>query len=67
VVVTNVDPASAAGAAGIQTGDLIQEVNRQPVTSVDGFEHAMQSASGQPVLLLVERSGETSFLVVPAQ
>ncbi len=67
VVVTNVDPASAASEAGILQGDVIQEVNRQPVTGVAGFNRAMQSAGDQPVLLLINRNGTTSFLVVPAR
>ena len=61
VAVTNVDPASAASEAGIQQGDVIQEVNRQPVTGVAGFDRVMQSASGQPVMLLINRNGMTSF------
>ena len=35
VVVTSVDPASAAAAAGINRGDLIQEINHKPVQAVD--------------------------------
>lgn len=67
VVVTNVDPASAASEAGILQGDVIQEVNRQPVTGVAGFDRVMQSASAQPVLLLINRNGMTSFVVVAPQ
>jgi len=67
VVVTNIDPASPAAEAGLQQGDVIQAVNRQPVTSVAAFGRAMQSAANQPVLLLIDRNGDTSFLVVPAQ
>ena len=67
VVVNNIDPASAASEAGILQGDVIQEVNRQPVTGVPEFDRAMQSAGGQPVLLLINRNGMTSFVVVPAQ
>ena len=66
-VVTNVDPASAASEAGILQGDVIQEVNRQPVTGVAGFDRVMQSASAQPVLLLINRNGMTSFVVVAPQ
>ena len=33
----NIDPASAASEAGILQGDVIQEVNRQPVTGVAGI------------------------------
>jgi serine protease Do len=64
VVVTNVDPASAASEAGIEQGDVIQQVNHQVVTNVAGFDQAMQTAGGQPVLLLLNRNGATSFVVV---
>ena len=64
VVVANVDPASAASEAGLQQGDVIQQVNRQPVTSVAEFDKAMRSAGNQPVLLLVNRNGATTFMVV---
>ncbi len=64
VVVTNVDPASSAASAGLQQGDVIQEVNRQAVTGVSGFDRAMRGAGDQPVLLLVDRNGTTSFVVV---
>ena len=67
VVVKNIDPASAAAEAGILQGDVIQEVNRQPVTGIAGFDRAMQSGGNQPVLLLINRNGMTSFVVVPAQ
>lgn len=67
VVVTNVDPASPAAEVGLQQGDVIQEANRQPVTGVAGFGRAVQSAGDQPVLLLINRNGVTSFVVVPPQ
>lgn len=66
VVVTSVDPASAASDAGVRRGDVVQQVNRQPVTDVAGFERAIQSAGDKPVLLLIDRNGLTSFLVVNA-
>jgi serine protease Do len=34
VVVTDVSPDSPAGDAGLRRGDVIEEVNRQPVDSV---------------------------------
>jgi serine protease Do len=67
VVVSGIDPASPAAEAGLQEGDVIQEVNHQPVTGVDGFNRAMQSAGNQPVVLLVDRNGTTSFVVVQPQ
>ena len=66
VVVTSVDPASAAAAAGINRGDLIQEINHKPVTSAAQYKQLMSSAGTQPILLLINRGGITSFVVVEA-
>jgi serine protease Do len=64
VVVTSVDPGSAAAAAGLQRGDVIEQVNRQPVGSAREYERAVNQAGKQPVVLLVNRGGTTSFIVV---
>ncbi len=67
VVVTNVDPDSAAASAGIQQGDVIQEVNHKPVNNVDEFERAVAGMADQPVLLLVNHGGTTMFVVIQPQ
>ena len=67
VVVTQVDPNSAAAAAGIQQGDVIQEVNHKPVHNQDEFQQAISGLANQPVLLLVNRGGTTHFVVVQPQ
>jgi serine protease Do len=65
VVVATVDPSSHAADAGIRAGDVIQQVNRQPVNTVQDFEHAMASAKkDDPTLLLVNREGNTLFVAV---
>ncbi len=64
VVVTGVERGSAAEEAGIERGDVIQEVNRKPVTNVGDFQSLVQQAAAQPVLLLINRQGKTSYLVV---
>jgi S1-C subfamily serine protease len=45
----------------LRTGDVIQEVNHQPVKTVAQFEEAMRKAGSNP-LLLVNRKGSTLFL-----
>jgi len=66
--VTRVEPGSPAAKAGIARGDVIQEVNRQPVSNVDEFKEASEKESGEEgVLLLVRRGEESLFLVVPTQ
>lgn len=64
VLVTQVDPSSAAAAAGIQHGDVIQEVDRKPVHNVREFQQALSGTGNQPVLLLLNRNGTTLFVVV---
>ncbi len=63
VVVTDVDPASQAASAGLKEGDVIQQVNRQPVTSASDFTRAVRKSSGAS-LLLVNRGGNEMFLAV---
>jgi serine protease Do len=67
VVVTAVDPSSAAAAAGVQSGDVIQEVSRKPVHNLDQYRQALAGTENQPVLLLVNRGGITHFVVVQPQ
>ncbi len=61
VVISAVKPGSPAAAAGLRRGDVIEEVGRRPVTSVRQFESAVKS-SGDVVLLLVNRGGQTLFV-----
>jgi serine protease Do len=63
VVVTNVDPASQAAASGLKEGDVIQQVNRKPVTNSDEFASALHNGNGES-LLLVNRGGSKLFLAV---
>ena len=67
VVVTEVDPSSTADEAGIQRGDVIQEVNRKPVHDVAQFRQALSAGSNQSVLLLINRGGTTHYVVVQPQ
>jgi serine protease Do len=65
VVVSNIDPSSHAADAGLQQGDVIQQVNHQPVTDVQQFQHALATASkDRPTLLLIDRGGNTLFVAV---
>jgi serine protease Do len=63
VAVTDIKPSSPAADSGLRQGDVIQEVNHQPVKNVQDFERAM-SKSGNNALLLVNRQGTTMFLAV---
>lgn len=64
LVVMDVDQAGVAAEAGISRGDILLEVNRQPASSVEVVESALQAAGSRPLLLLVSRKGTTTFLTV---
>lgn len=67
VVVTDVTPGSPAEEGRLQRNDVIQEVNRKPIATVDQFQRAIQAAGNQPVLLLINRGGDHLYTVVPAR
>jgi serine protease Do len=68
VVVTAVEAASAADEAGIRRGDIIVEVDRKAVRSVDDYKKAVAGArKGRGVLFLVRRGESTLFLALKPQ
>jgi serine protease Do len=65
VVVTRVEPGSAAADAGIQTGDVIREVNRKPIKDVEEFSQKVEKAKGPDnILFLVQRGQNNLFAAV---
>jgi serine protease Do len=62
LLVQNVDPEGRAAAAGIRPGDVIVEANRTPVATVEELRAAIASAANRPILLLVNRDGQHSYV-----
>ena len=61
VVVSDIDPSSPLADSGLRRGDVIQEVNHQPVRNVSELNAAIRKG-GKGVLLLVNRQGSTLFI-----
>src|SRR5712671_609499 len=61
VVVTDISPSSPEAESGLRRGDVIQEVNHQPVKNVSELNEAVRK-SGKNPLLLVNRQGSTLFI-----
>jgi len=61
VVVTDVVPGSPADEANLQSGDLIKEVNRGQVRSVNDFEKAVKGLKSGDVAALLVRRGPAVF------
>jgi Do/DeqQ family serine protease len=66
LLVTRVDQASNAASGGIRQGDLIQEVNGQPVKTFAEFNAAVQQSGAKPALLLVKRRDQMIYLTLRA-
>jgi serine protease Do len=63
-LVSSVDEDSNSAEAGLRQGDVIQEIDRQPVTSADDAVELSKKAKGDRVLLRVWREGGSSYIVV---
>jgi serine protease Do len=64
VVVTDVDPSSAAAEAGLKPGDVIQEINRKPVKTAQEAVQLTEKATDKTTLLRIWRDGGSRFVVV---
>jgi serine protease Do len=63
VVISALEPKSAAARAGLRPGDVVLELNKVPVDSLAKFKELYAKATGD-VLLLVNSRGVTAFKVV---
>lgn len=59
-IVGGIAPRSPAFSAGLQTGDVIEAIDGQPVTRFTQLRDAVAKAEGQPVVLRVWREGSGS-------
>jgi len=66
LLVSQVDPSGSAASAGIRQGDLIQEVNRQPVRTFAEFSSAIQQSGSRPALVLVKRRDAVIYVTLRA-
>ena len=65
VVVTSVTTGGAAEAAGVQRGDVIQEVNHEAVKTAEDYQRASQQLKKEELaVLLLSRQGNNLFVAV---
>lgn len=65
LLVRAVQDSSPAANAGIQTGDVIVEVDRHPIKNVDQLAEDLRNhRPGTPVLMLLHRNGHSLFVAV---
>jgi serine protease Do len=66
VLIANVEPNSPADDAGLQRGDIILEINRQPVPDKEAYNEMMQElkTKKESILLLIKRGSHMRFVVL---
>ena len=64
VVIADIEDGSPASEAGLQVGDVIQEVNRKPIKTMADFQAEMSKRGSDPVLMRVSHEGKTMFVAV---
>jgi serine protease Do len=67
VAVRRVEPDSPAGRAGLEPGDVILEVNRQPVSSVEQVHRYISEGTTDTTLLFVNHDGRTRYVAIPTR
>jgi S1-C subfamily serine protease len=65
VVVKDILARSPASLSGLQVGDIILEINRSAVSSVEDFKRLIAQVEGKTVILLVSRGGRLYYLSLP--
>jgi serine protease Do len=64
-VVTAVEPGSAGADAGIQTGDVLREINRRRIQSPADFQQVLKDLKpGADLLVLLERNGYAIYVAM---
>ncbi len=64
VVITDVSPGSSAAEAGLQPGDVIEQINRQAVRTEEDFNRALSTAGSRPSLLFINRRGSGHYMTL---
>ena len=64
VLIGDVEPGSVAATAGLQPGQLIQEVNKEPISSIRELNTVLKKSENPRRLLLRVKSGKFSQYVV---
>ncbi len=64
MVVTAVEQGGPAAEAGIARGDVILEINRKAVNSIEEVKSTLDSLGSKPIVLLVNRRGQTTLITI---
>jgi serine protease Do len=64
LVVSDVAKGGPAASVGVRAGDLIREVNRREVRSLEGYRSALRQGEGEVDLFLLKRGQAYVYVAV---
>lgn len=65
VMISSITPDSAAELSGLRRGDIIVEINRKPVRTIEDYSLLTEELSAKtPVLLLLKRGGGSIYISI---
>lgn len=65
VVISGVVPGGPAGEAGLRSGDVVKEVNRQEIHNLNDYNQALEKAKqDKSLLFVIKRGGGTMYVVL---
>jgi Do/DeqQ family serine protease len=64
VVIANVQEGSKAEDAGLQRGDVILQINRQTVNSLEDVKTSLAKSGEKPALMLINRQNQTIYITI---
>jgi serine protease Do len=67
VIVKDLLPGTSAAQSGLRVGDVILELNREPVGGMEDFKLLLQKHSNVPIVLLLSRGGALYYLSSPVK
>jgi S1-C subfamily serine protease len=67
IVVADVQEGGTAAEAGLQPGDVIQEVNRKPIQNYSDFRSQVMNRGTDPLLFRIKRDGHSTYIAIPMQ
>ena len=64
VVIARIEPGSPAQRAGLRRGDVIEEIERKPVNSLQDFKYILSRIKTEEILLFINRGGKRFYLIL---